>query len=111
NQANSKWFTGQLAASGQLAAKAADGTEVTATLQGNRLEGTLGGLRWSADLTAGGSAGLYRGRAGDDVHAVIEAPDGTRVGRVWSVVTGGHVDTWDFSTAQAQWQPGQLNVQ
>jgi hypothetical protein len=111
NQQNSKWFTGQLDAGGRLAAKAGDGSEVTATLQGDRLEGTLGAQRWTADLTGEGSAGLYRGRAGDQVHAVIEAPDGTRVGRVWSVVTGAHVDTWDFRTAEAQWQPGRLSVQ
>src|SRR5437773_1228912 len=42
NQANSKWFTGQVGADGRLLARAADGTEVTATLQGDRLEGTLG---------------------------------------------------------------------
>ncbi len=49
---------------------------------------------------------------GEDAHnLVVEAPDGTRVGRVWSVVTGAHVDTWDFSTAQVQWQPGVLGVQ
>ncbi|HZR97490.1 MAG TPA: hypothetical protein VFE37_02215 [Chloroflexota bacterium] len=111
NQANSKWFTGQVGADGRLAAKAADGTEVAATMAGGRLEGTLGTLRFVAEQVSGGSAGLYRGRAGDDVHAVIEAPDGTRVGRVWSVVTGAHVGTWDFNTAQVQWQPGVLAVE
>jgi hypothetical protein len=111
NQANSKWFTGQLSADGQLAAKAADGSEVTGALQAGQLVGTLAVLQFTADPVGGGSAGLYRGRADDDVHAVIEAPDGTRVGRVWSVVTGGHVGTWDFSAAQVQWQPGVLGVQ
>jgi hypothetical protein len=112
NRTNSKWFTGQVAADGQLSAKAADGTEVSAMMHGGHLEGTVGGQRFMAELVSGGTAGLYRGRAGDDIHAVIEAPDGTRVGRVWSVVTGGHVDTWDFSTAQVQMpQPGVLGVQ
>ena len=112
NRTNSKWFTGQVAADGQLAAKAADGTEVSGTIQSGRLEGTLGTQRFTADLVSGGPAGLYRGRAGDDVHAVIEAQDGTRVGRVWSVVTGDHVGTWDFNSAQVQaQQPGVLGIQ
>jgi hypothetical protein len=111
NQANSKWFTGKLGTDGRLTATAADGSEVTAMLQGGQLVGTVAALRFTADQVTSGSAGLYRGRAGDDVHAVIEAPDGTRVGRVWSVVTGAHVNTWDFSTAQVQWQPGVLAVQ
>src|SRR4051794_35772764 len=78
NQANSKWFTGKLGADGRLTASAADGSEVSAILEGGQLLGTLATLRFTADKVAGGSAGLYRGRAGDDVHAVIEAPDGTR---------------------------------
>jgi hypothetical protein len=107
----SKWFQGQLSPQGQLSAKSNDGTEVTGTLQGSQLSGQLGSLSWSADLVTSGTAGLFRGRAGDEVHAVIEAPDGTRVGRVWSVVTGAHVGTWDFSTATATPIGGGLRVQ
>jgi hypothetical protein len=107
----SKWFQGELSTQGQLSAKANDGTEVTGTLQGSQLSGQLGSLSWSADLVTSGTAGLYRGRNGDEVHAVIEAPDGTRVGRVWSVVNGAHVGTWDFSTAVATPIGGGLRVQ
>ena len=107
----SKWFQGELSTQGQLSAKANDGTEVTGTLQGTQLSGQLGSLSWSADLVTSGTAGLFRGRNGDEVHAVIEAPDGTRVGRVWSVVNGAHVGTWDFSTAVATPIGGGLRVQ
>jgi hypothetical protein len=111
NRQYSKWFQGELSTQGQLVAKSNDGTEVTGTLQGSQLSGQLGSLSWSADLVTSGTAGLYRGRAGDDVHAVIEAPDGTRVGRVWSVVNGAHVGTWDFATAVATPIGGGLRVQ
>jgi len=80
-------------------------------VQGARAEGTVSGLRWTAELVMGGTAGLYWGRVGDDLHVVIEAPDGTRVGRVWSVVTGAHVGTWDFSVAQVEHQAGIMRVQ
>jgi len=106
----SKWLQGQLSTAGQLSAKANDGAEVTGTLQGTQLSGQLGTLSWSADLVTSCTAGLFRGRAGDEVHAVIEAPDGTRVGRVWSVVSGAHVGTWDFSTATATPIGGGLRV-
>jgi hypothetical protein len=107
----SKWFQGQLSTEGQLSAKANDGSEVSGTLAGSQLSGQLGSLSWSADLVTDGTAGLYRGRVGDEVHAVIEAPDGTRVGRVWSVVNGAHVGTWDFLTASATPIGGGLRVQ
>jgi hypothetical protein len=107
----SKWFQGALSPQGQLSAKSNDGSEVSGTLQGSQLSGQLGSLSWSADLVTSGTAGLYRGRAGDDVHAVIEAPDGTRVGRIWSVVNGAHVGTWDFATASATPIAGGLRVQ
>jgi hypothetical protein len=107
----SKWFQGELSSQGQLSAKSNDGSEVSGALQGTQLSGQLGSLSWSADLVTSGTAGLYRGRAGDEVHAVIEAPDGTRVGRVWSVVNGAHVGTWDFATASATPIAGGLRVQ
>ncbi len=111
NQQYSKWFQGQLTSGGQLSAKANDGAEISGSLQGTTLSGRLGSMSWSADLVTSGSAGLYRGQLGDEVHAVIEAPDGTRVGRVWSVSTGGHVGTWDFTTATAAPLAGGLRVQ
>jgi hypothetical protein len=111
NQQASKWFTGQLSSGGQLTAKAADGSEVSGTLQGSRLSGQLGALSFAADQVTSGTAGLYRGRADDEIHAVIEAPDGRRVGRVWSVTTGAHSGTWDFSTATATPVSGGLQVQ
>ena len=107
----SKWFQGQLSAQGQLTARSGDGTEVTGALQGSRLSGTLGALTWSADLVTGGTAGLYRGRADDDIHAVIELVDGRRAGRVWSVTTGQHVGTWDFRTATVTPLDGGLRAQ
>jgi len=110
NQQYSKWFTGQLDAQGQLTARANDGTELTARLQGQRLEGTLGSLQWTAEL-ASPPAGLYRGRADDEIHGVIQAADGTRVGRVWSVTTGAHVNTWDFRRATVEQGPGVLRAQ
>src|SRR5579884_465792 len=76
NQQYSKWFQGQLTADGQLAAKASDGAEVSGSLQGTTLSGRLGSMSWSADLVTSGTAGLYRGRLGDEVHAVIVAPIG-----------------------------------
>src|SRR5690349_1906614 len=42
NQQTSRWLAGQLSSSGQLSAKAADGTEICGTLQGSRLSGQLG---------------------------------------------------------------------
>jgi hypothetical protein len=111
NQQNSKWFTGRLTDAGALTATARDGTEIVAILTGNELTGTAGNLRWKADLVTGGTAGLYRGQTPEEVHGVIEAVDGTTVGRVWSVVTGGHVCTWDFSTATVQRAPNIMRAQ
>jgi hypothetical protein len=111
NRQYSKWFEGTVGPDGRLLARAGDGTELTAVVQDRRAEGTVSGLRWTADLITEGTAGLYWGRVGEDLHVVIEAPDGTRVGRVWSVATGAHVGTWDFSVARVEHQAGVMHVQ
>jgi hypothetical protein len=110
NRQNSKWFTGEMTPQGQLTARANDGTELSARAVGDQLDGMVGTLRWTADL-AEAPAGLYRGRAGDTIHAVIQAADGTRVGRAWTVVTGAHQSTWNFNEATVVWQPGMLSAQ
>ena len=110
NRENSKWFTGEMTAQGQLSARANDGTELSARAIGDQVDGMVATLRWTADL-AESPAGLYRGRADDQIHAVIQAPDGTRVGRVWTVGTGAHHSTWDFTQATVAWQPGVLSAQ
>ena len=111
NRENSKWFSGELNPQGQLTVRAADGTQLTAVLDVDKMEGSFGNLRWTAELVTSGEAGLYRGRAGDTTHAAIVAPDGTRVGRAWSIVTGSHVGTWDFSIATVQFTPSGLSAQ
>jgi hypothetical protein len=111
NQQNSKWFTGRLTDAGALTATARDGTEIVGLLEGGEMTGVAGNLRWSAKLATGATSGLYRGHTAGEAHAAIEADDGTRVGRVWSIVTGGHVGTWNFGTATVDHQPGVLRAQ
>jgi hypothetical protein len=110
NRQNSKWFEGQLAGN-ELTLRARDGTELKAQLQGSRLAGTLGSLSWSADQVTGGTAGLYRGRAGDEVHAVIEDQYGLRVGGVWVVGSGNWAWTWHFPTATVERTTGGLRAE
>jgi hypothetical protein len=120
NQRVSKWFDGLMYSDGSLNVSAADGNEVDGQLRGSQLFGSVGGFRsdgfvgaprFSANQVTNGTAGLYRGRVGDDILAVIEAPDGRRVGCSWSVTTGAHSGTWDFSTATALQTDGGLQVQ
>jgi hypothetical protein len=99
NAANSKWFVGQ-AGGGTLTARADDGTVLTGTVTGDRVQGTLGGGQWVGNLTETGMAGLYRGRFGDEVHIAIVLPDGSWVGTAWSASTRQLLRTWNSATGR-----------
>ena len=101
NQEHSRWYAGEMAPQGVLTATARDGKQLAARVEGDALTGTVDGLAFSADLVTEGTAGLYRGRQGEEIHAVIEAPDGTRVGGVWYASNGRWGWTWRFSPAVA----------
>ncbi|HLI28707.1 MAG TPA: hypothetical protein VKZ60_16700 [Chloroflexota bacterium] len=112
NQEHSRWYTGELTAQGALAATARDGKQLVGQVYGDTLSGTVGGLAFRAELVPEGTAGLYRGRVDDEVHAVIEAPDGRRVGGVWYASDGGWAWTWRFTPAtMVDRAPGALRVQ
>jgi hypothetical protein len=101
NAANSKWFSG-VASGGTLTARADDGTTLTGSVVGNRVEGTLGAGRWVGTLTERGVAGLYRARYGDEVHVAIVLPDGSWVGTAWSASTRQLLNTWNSGTGRLQ---------
>jgi hypothetical protein len=103
---------GELIAQGALTATARDGKQLVGQVYGDSLSGTAGGLAFRAEAVPSGSAGLYRGRVDDEVHAVIEAPDGRRVGGVWYASHGGWAWTWRFTPATpVDRAPGSLRVQ
>jgi hypothetical protein len=111
NQEHSRWYVGELTAQGALTATARDGKQLVGQVYGDTLSGTVGGLAFRAEPISG-SAGLYRGRVDDEVHAVIEAPDGRRVGGVWYASDGGWAWTWRFTPATTiDRAPGALRVQ
>ncbi len=111
NQQNSKWYVGQ-AGGGRLTARASDGTELTGTLQGDTVTGTLGAGQWTGYLTSSGVAGLYRARVSDnEVDLTVVAPDGSWVGSAWSPQTRTLLRTWNSGTGVAQRLPsGQISV-
>jgi hypothetical protein len=111
NQQHSRWFRGKLLDSGQLAADPDVAAGLSGSLRDQRFEGRLGPYAWTADLVNDGTAGVYRGRAGDEQHEVIETPLGTRIGRIWSVETSRVVGTWDFSSARVERAGDGLSVQ
>jgi hypothetical protein len=95
NAQHARWFRGRVI-DGQFTGQAADGTILTGRHDGAQLTGTVGGQPWSATVVTGGTAGLYVGGNSQEIVALIEAPDGSRVGRVWSRPTGEHVRTLIF---------------
>jgi hypothetical protein len=111
NQQNSKWYVGQ-AGGGRLTARASDGTELTGTLQGDTVTGTLGAGQWTGYLTSSGVAGLYRARVSDnEVDLTVVAPDGSWVGSAWSPQTRTLLRTWTSGTGVAQQlSSGQVSV-
>ena len=100
NAQHAKWFRGQVV-NGQFTGQSTDGATLTATHDGTQLMGTINGQPWSATMITGGTAGVYVGGNSQEVVALIEAPDGTRIGRVWSRATGQHVRTLTFAPASA----------
>lgn len=110
NQQHARWFQGRLLDTGRLAVDADAGLALTGSLQEQRFEGTLGPYPWTADLVSYGTAGVYRGRSGNELHEVIETPLGTRVGRIWSIETSRVIGTWDSSFALVERAGDGLNV-
>src|SRR3954463_1643090 len=87
NAQHARWFRGQVV-NGTFTGQSTDGTTLTAQHDGTQLQGTINGQPWSATVITGGTAGVYIGGNSQEVVALIEAPDGTRIGRVWSRATG-----------------------
>jgi hypothetical protein len=100
NAQHAKWFRGRVV-DGQFTGQATDGAVLTARHDGTQLQGTINGQPWSATVITGGTAGVYVGGNSQEIVAVIEAPDGTRVGRVWSRANGQHVRTLTFAPASS----------
>jgi hypothetical protein len=100
NRQFSKWFVGQVSGN-RLRARSDDGTEVTASLVGNQLVGTMGSLGWSGTLTGRDAGGLYQARQGDELHVVLLAPDDSWLGSVWST-SGQFIRTWDPGTSSVE---------
>jgi hypothetical protein len=100
NAQHARWFRGRVV-DGQFTGMAADGTTLTARHDGSQLQGTVNGQPWSATVITGGTAGIYIGGNSQEMIAVFEAPDGSRVGRVWSRQTGQHLRTLTFGSAGA----------
>ncbi len=62
-----------------MVATAADGTQLTLTLQGDNVTGTVAGGQISGTVSQRGTAGLYRSRISDtETDVAIVAPDGSR---------------------------------
>ncbi len=100
NAQHARWFRGRVI-DGQFTGQATDGTILTARLNGSQLQGTVNGQQWSATAIPGGTAGIYVGGNSREIAMVIEAPDGSRVGRVWSRATGQHERTLTFAPASS----------
>ena len=100
NAQHAKWFRGQVV-NGQFTGQSTDGATLTATHDGSQLQGTINGQPWSATIITGGTAGVYVGGNSQEIVAMIEAPDGTRVARVWSRATGQHVRTLTFAPSSS----------
>ncbi len=98
NAQHAQYFRGQVT-DGQFNGQATDGTTLTARHDGSQIQGTINGQPWTATLITGGTAGVYVGGNSQQIVAVIEAPDGSRVGRVWSRSTGQHLRTLTFASA------------
>jgi hypothetical protein len=101
NAQHARVFRGRVI-DGQFTGQAADGAILTGRHDGSQLQGTVAGQPWSATVVTGGTAGVYVGGNSQEVVAMIEAPDGSRVGRIWSRPTGQHLRTLIFSTAGAR---------
>jgi hypothetical protein len=100
NAQHSRWYRGRVV-DGQFTGQATDGTALTARLDGSQLQGTVAGQPWSATVIGGGTAGVYIGGNSREIAMVIEAPDGSRIGRVWSRPTGQHLRTLIFTPASS----------
>lgn len=100
NATHARWFRGRVI-DGQFTGQSADGTILTARHDGTQITGNVGGMNFSATVIPGGTAGLYIGGNSQEVVAIIEAPDGSRVGRVWSRATGQHLKTLIIGAAPA----------
>jgi len=100
NAQHARWFRGQVV-NGTFTGQSTDGTTLTAQHDGTQLQGTINGQPWSATVITGGTAGVYIGGNSQEIVALIEAPDGSRVGRVWSRATGQHVRTLTFAPASS----------
>jgi hypothetical protein len=92
NAQHARWFRGRVI-DGSFTGMAQDGTVLTMRRQGNQIQGTVGGQQVSATPLTGGAAAVSVGGNSEDIVLIIQAPDGTRVGRVWSRPTGQHKRT------------------
>jgi len=92
NAQHARWFRGRVI-DGQFTGQSGDGTVLTGRHNGSQIQGTVAGQPWTATLISGGTAGVYVGGNSQEVVAIIEAPDGSRIGRVWSRQTGQHLRT------------------
>jgi hypothetical protein len=93
NAQHARWFRGRVI-NGQFTGTADDGTTMTAQRSGGTVTGQVAGQQFTITPVPGnGTAGVYRGGNGQDIVLVIEAPDGTRIARVWDRTSGQHKRT------------------
>jgi len=102
NQTYAKWYTGEVNGN-TMVATAADGTQLTLTLQGDNVTGTVAGGQISGTVSQRGTAGLYRSRISDtETDVAIVAPDGSWVGMAINPTNGQLIRTWNSGTGTVE---------
>jgi hypothetical protein len=110
NQSFGKVYEGSVSGN-TLTARAPDGIELTATLDGNQIRGTVGGGQWLGTPASRGQAGLYRARYGDEVQLAIVQPDGAWVAGAFNPTTRELLRTWNSRGGSSNWQGDTLVIQ
>jgi len=98
-------FTGN-----RLRAVGRDGTELTSTVHGGRVVGTVGSVGWAGTMSTDGTAGVYRAHDEGAEHLVVVAPDGSWAGGSWPVGRPTRLRQWDSSVASLDRQGDHLRA-
>jgi hypothetical protein len=105
----SQWFVGQ-STGNRLRAVGRDGTDLTSTVHGGRVVGTVGNVGWSGTVSTAGPAGVYRAHDDGVEHLVIVAPDGSWAGGSWPAGRPTRIQLWDSSVASLDRQGDDLRA-
>src|SRR5581483_6225050 len=109
NRSFAKVYEGQVSGN-TLTARAGDGTQFTATLEGNQIRGTVAGGQWVGTPANRGQAGLYRARYGDEVQLAIVLPDGSWVAGAFNPTTRELLRTWNSRGGSTNWEGDTLVI-